>query len=40
VRWRGPTPAFEAVAGKIGDAKLLPRIAALERERSQPRPAD
>jgi 5'-3' exonuclease len=40
VRWRGPTPAFEAVAGKIGDAKLLPRVAALERERSQPRPAD
>jgi 5'-3' exonuclease len=40
LRWREPTPAFEAVAGKIGDAKLLPRVAALERERSQPRPTD
>jgi 5'-3' exonuclease len=27
--WRGPTPAFPAVAEKIGDPKLLPRVAAL-----------
>ncbi len=29
LRWRGPTPAFPAVAEKIGDPKLLPRVAAL-----------
>jgi 5'-3' exonuclease len=29
LRWRGPTPAFAAVAEKIGDPKLLPRVAAL-----------
>ena len=27
--WRGPTPAFPVVAEKIGDPKLLPRVAAL-----------
>ena len=29
LRWRGPTPAFAAFAEKIGDPKLLPRVAAL-----------
>ena len=29
LRWRGPTPAFPAFAEKIGDPKLLPRVAAL-----------
>jgi 5'-3' exonuclease len=29
LRWRGPTEAFAAMAEKIGDPKLLPRIAAL-----------
>jgi 5'-3' exonuclease len=33
LRWRGPTEAFPAFAEKIGDPKLLPRIAAL---RSRP----
>jgi 5'-3' exonuclease len=30
LRWRGPTAGFEAVARKIGDARLLARVAALE----------
>ena len=30
LRWRGPTPAFAAAAEKIGDARLAPRVAALE----------
>jgi hypothetical protein len=25
IRWRGPTPAFEAFAARIGDAKILER---------------
>jgi 5'-3' exonuclease len=29
LRWRGPTASFPAAAEKIGDARLLPRIAAL-----------
>ena len=29
LRWRGPTPEFAAFAEKIGDPKLLPRVAAL-----------
>ena len=29
LRWRGPTPAFPAFSEKIGDPKLLPRVAAL-----------
>jgi 5'-3' exonuclease len=29
LRWRGPTAAFPAAAEKIGDARLLPRVAAL-----------
>ncbi|MET0619983.1 MAG: 5'-3' exonuclease H3TH domain-containing protein, partial [Thermoanaerobaculia bacterium] len=28
LQWRGPTPAFPAFAEKIGDPKLLPRVAA------------
>jgi 5'-3' exonuclease len=34
LRWRGPTPAFPAFAEKIGDPKLLPRIAALAAARA------
>ena len=30
LRWRGPTAAFPAAAEKIGDARLLPRVAALQ----------
>ena len=30
LRWRGPTAAFPAAAGKIGDARLLPRVASLQ----------
>jgi 5'-3' exonuclease len=30
LRWRGPTAAFAAAADRIGDARLLPRVAALE----------
>jgi 5'-3' exonuclease len=29
LRWRGPTPAFPEWAERIGDPRLLPRIAAL-----------
>ena len=29
LRWRGPTAAFPAAAEKIGDERLLPRVAAL-----------
>jgi 5'-3' exonuclease len=39
LRWRGPTPAFEEAARKIGDARLLPRVAALERRNGQEPPA-
>lgn len=28
LRWRGPTPEFEAVAERLGDARLLPRARA------------
>ncbi|HEY4231573.1 MAG TPA: hypothetical protein VGO79_15495, partial [Thermoanaerobaculia bacterium] len=30
LRWRGPTAAFAATAEKIGDARLIPRVAALQ----------
>ena len=30
LRWRGPTAAFPAAAEKIGDARLLPRVASLQ----------
>jgi 5'-3' exonuclease len=30
LRWRGPTPAFAAAAERIGDARLLPRVTALQ----------
>ena len=30
LRWRGPTPAFAAAAERIGDARLMPRVAALQ----------
>jgi 5'-3' exonuclease len=30
LRWRGPTAAFAAAAEKIGDARLLPRVASLQ----------
>jgi 5'-3' exonuclease len=39
LRWRGPTPAFEEAARKTGDARLLPRVAALERRNGQEPPA-
>jgi 5'-3' exonuclease len=31
LRWRGPTPSFGPVAGKIGDARLTTRVQELER---------
>ena len=31
LRWRGPTPSFESVAGKIGDARLTARVQELEK---------
>ncbi len=31
LRWRGPTPAFGAAAGQIGDARLTARVQELER---------
>jgi 5'-3' exonuclease len=31
LHWRGPTPAFPAVAERIGDAKLTARVKALEK---------
>ncbi len=34
LRWRGPTPDFPAVAEKIGDPKLEPRVRALEAQRA------
>jgi 5'-3' exonuclease len=34
LRWRGPTPDFAAVAEKIGDPKLEPRVRALEAQRA------
>jgi 5'-3' exonuclease len=37
LRWRGPTAAFAAAADRIGDARLLPRIAALESRIQDPR---
>ena len=36
--WRGPTPAFPVVAEKIGDPKLLPRVAALTPQASDRTP--
>ena len=30
LRWRGPTAAFAAAAERIGDARILPRVAALQ----------
>jgi 5'-3' exonuclease len=36
LRWRGPTEAFPAIAEKIGDPKLLPRIAALTAKSADP----
>lgn len=31
LRWRGSLPAFKDIAARIGDARLLPRVAELER---------
>jgi 5'-3' exonuclease len=31
IRWRGPTASFPAAAERIGDERLLPRVAALDR---------
>jgi 5'-3' exonuclease len=30
LRWRGPSADFAATAERIGDAKLLPRVASLQ----------
>ncbi len=37
LRWRGPTAAFAAAADRIGDARLLPRVAALESKIQNPK---
>ncbi|HEY2796574.1 MAG TPA: 5'-3' exonuclease H3TH domain-containing protein [Thermoanaerobaculia bacterium] len=37
LRWRGPTAAFEVAAGKIGDARILPRVAALQPKIQNPK---
>jgi 5'-3' exonuclease len=37
LRWRGPTAAFPATAEKIGDARLAPRIAALQSKIQNPK---
>jgi 5'-3' exonuclease len=36
LRWRGPTPAFAAVAKKIGDQRLLTRVMKLQRQNHTP----
>ena len=33
LRWRGPTPEFQAVAEKLGDARLAARVDKLEKQR-------
>jgi 5'-3' exonuclease len=37
LRWRGPTTAFAATAERIGDARLLPRVAALQSKIQNPK---
>jgi 5'-3' exonuclease len=34
LRWRGPTPEFQAVAEKLGDARLATRVSKLEKQLS------
>jgi 5'-3' exonuclease len=34
LRWRGPTPEFQAVAEKLGDARLAARVGKLEKQLS------
>jgi 5'-3' exonuclease len=34
LRWRGPTPEFQAVAEKLGDARLAARVSKLEKQLS------